>query len=114
MKRISALSMAVILSMPAFALAQSSGDKGMDMKGSAQDKPRAAGRHQTAAVVKAVDRNKGTVTLAHQAIASLNWPAMTMSFAVKDRNLFDKLAVGRNVKVELTQQGGSYVVTAVD
>jgi Cu(I)/Ag(I) efflux system protein CusF len=103
--------------------------KGMDMKHcsemmsgnamrpkveGAQDQVQAAGPHKTTAVVQAADPSKGTVTLAHQAIASLNWPAMTMSFAVKDRNLFEKLAVGKTVNVELTRQGASYVVTAVN
>jgi Cu(I)/Ag(I) efflux system protein CusF len=33
--------------------------------------------------------------------------------AVKDKSLFDKLAVGKKVDVEFTQQGSAYVVTAV-
>lgn len=117
------------MDMKGMNMKQCSEMKGMDMKQcpgmmngagtqagpqGAQEKPQAAGPHRTTAVVKAVDPNKGTVTLAHQAIASLKWPAMTMSFAVKDRSLLDKLTVGRTVNVELTKQGANYVVTAVD
>ena len=38
-------------------------------------------------VVKQLDVTAGTVTIAHQAIAGLGWPAMTMSFSVKDKGL---------------------------
>lgn len=69
--------------------------------------------HKTSAVVKAIDVANGKVTLAHGAIASLNWPPMTMAFTVKDKHLFDKLAVGRTVNVELVKEGQGYVVKAV-
>jgi Cu/Ag efflux protein CusF len=70
--------------------------------------------HKTVAVVKATDVANGTVTLAHEPIQSLKWPAMTMAFAVKDKRLFDKLVVGKKVNVELVQQGSNYVVTSVN
>jgi Cu(I)/Ag(I) efflux system protein CusF len=69
--------------------------------------------HKTSAVVKAIDVAGGKVTLQHGAIASLNWPPMTMAFTVKDKRLFDKLAVGRTVNVELVQEGQGFMVTAV-
>jgi len=86
---------------------------GMDQGAHGAHAAQSEGAHEVAAVVKAVDRSKGTVTLAHQPIPSLNWPAMTMDFAVKNKILFDKLTVGKQVQVELTQQGRDYVVTAV-
>jgi Cu(I)/Ag(I) efflux system periplasmic protein CusF len=64
-------------------------------------------------VVKRVDVTAGTVTIAHEAIAGLNWPAMTMSFSVKDKALFDKLAVDRRVQFTVAKQGAAYVVTSV-
>lgn len=87
-----------------------------DMITKAADKPSKGSEtatHQTDAVVKAVDPAKGNVTLAHDAIKSLNWPAMTMSFPVKDKALFDKLAVGKKVHVGITKEGADYVVTEV-
>lgn len=97
--------------------------KGMDMKkcqgmmnGQDQNstgKQAKAVTHQATAVVKAVDTDKGKVTLAHEPVKSLKWPAMTMGFTVKDKTLFDKLAVGKKVHVEFVQQGTDYVVTAV-
>ena len=41
-----------------------------------------AAAHPATGVVKSVDRAKGTVTLAHGPVKSLNWPAMTMPFTV--------------------------------
>ena len=64
------------------------------------------------AVVKNVDKNTGKVTLAHGPVKSLNWPAMSMGFSVKDKQILDKLIVGRKVNVEFVKQGSEYVVTA--
>ncbi|HEY9461139.1 MAG TPA: copper-binding protein [Paralcaligenes sp.] len=69
--------------------------------------------HAAVGVVKATDLAKSTVTVAHGPVASLKWPAMAMTFAVKDKTLFDKLAVGNKVSIEFLQQGSDYVVTSV-
>jgi Cu/Ag efflux protein CusF len=53
------------------------------------------------------------VTLEHGPVKTLNWPAMTMTFGVKDKGLLDKLRVGRHVQVEFQGQGGTYVITSV-
>ncbi|CAN7768777.1 copper-binding protein [Variovorax sp. LjRoot84] len=85
--------------------------KGMDKKGTskaAKSKP-----HETDAVVKSIDAAQGKVTLAHDPVKSLDWPAMTMGFAIKDKALFDKLAVGSKVHVKFVKEGDGYVVTSV-
>jgi Cu(I)/Ag(I) efflux system protein CusF len=102
--------------------------KGMDMKNmdakSCQDmmkgmerqqanKGNKTARHEAVGTVKSVDPAAGTVTLAHGPVKSLNWPAMTMGFTVKDKTLLDKLSVGKKVDVEIVQQDGKYVITAV-
>ena len=80
----------------------------------AQDMMKGMDMHQASKESKAVRHEAvGTVTLAHGPVKSLNWPAMTMGFAVKDKTLFDKLSVGKKVNVEIVQQGGNYVITAV-
>ena len=38
---------------------------------------------------------------------------MTMGFSVKDPMLLDKLAPGKKVKIEFTQDSGGYVITSV-
>ena len=90
--------------------------KGMDMKGMDMGKQPAAGAeatHKATGVVKKVDPKSGTATLAHDPIKSLNWSAMTMTFAVKDKAMLDKLQPGKMVEVEFMQQGKDYVITGV-
>ncbi|HVW65062.1 MAG TPA: copper-binding protein [Nitrosospira sp.] len=84
--------------------------------GAARDKAATsseATRHRTTAVVKAVDIANGKVKLAHEPVKSLNWPAMTMNFFVKDPALFDQLSIGKKVEVEFIQEDSASVITAV-
>jgi Cu(I)/Ag(I) efflux system protein CusF len=83
----------------------------MNMKGG-EDK--AGATHKTTGVVKSLNKEKGTVTFAHEAVESLKWPAMTMSFSVKDEALFKKLSTGEKVKFEFVKEGKHYVVTSVE
>lgn len=69
--------------------------------------------HHAYGVVRAIDPVKGTVTLAHGPVESLHWPAMTMPFQVRDKALFAKLVVDRNIEFEFKQQGAVYVLTDV-
>ena len=69
--------------------------------------------HTGRGVVTNVDRNAGKVTLRHEPIKSLNWPGMTMGFAVKDKALLDKLAKDSKVEFEFVQDGRNYVITAI-
>ena len=81
--------------------------KDMDMKGMQGQS------HKGTAVVKKVDPAGSRVTLAHDPIRSMDWPAMTMTFMVKDKALLDKLAVNKKIEFEFVQQGSDYVITAV-
>ena len=109
----------VALILPAGTVLAQAGDmkgmdmKSMDMKSMPMEKKDKATVHKATGVVKKVDPAKGTVTLAHGPVKELNWPAMTMVFTVKDKALFDKLAVDRKIEFEFAQQGSNYVVTAV-
>ena len=99
--------------LPTGALAQ---QKMEDMKGMETPSKPAATKptaHKAVGVVKKVDPKAGTVTFAHEPVKSMNWPAMTMTFKVGDKVLFDKLATDRKVEFEFTQEGKDYVVTAV-
>ena len=82
--------------------------KGMDAKGTAK-----SAAHEADAVVKEFDAVQGKVTLAHGPVKSLGWPAMTMAFGVKDKALYDKLAVDAKVHVGFKKEGDGYVVTSV-
>ena len=115
MKPSIALSLVLVLSaaVPAMSHAQSGGMKGMDMKGMEMDKKPAAGTHKATGVVKKADPKAGTVTLDHDPVKSMNWPAMSMGFQVKDKTMLDKLQAGKKVEVEFVQQGKDYVITSV-
>lgn len=141
MKRIATVFLLAAVTASGFALAQSDNMKdcedmkGMDMKGMdmkdmkgmdmksckemMKDKnsggkvTNAAAVHKASALVEKVDPTSKKVTLAHEPIKSLNWPAMTMGFVVKDKSLFRKLKVGKKVDVEIAKQGSDYVVMSV-
>lgn len=112
----SAIALILALSASCLGIAQSADMKEMDMKGMG-NKPNAndseAVTHKTTAVVKGVDVANGKAKLAHEPVKSLNWPAMTMGFSVRDPALFDKLTVGKKVEIEFVQQGPNSVITAV-
>ena len=63
--------------------------------------------------VKSVNKAAGKVTITHDAIAELHWPAMTMQFGVADKKLLDELAAGKKVDFRFVQRGTDYVVTAL-
>ena len=87
------------------------GMKGMEMK---KDKKAAAGTvHKASGKVTKVDQAKGTVSVAHGPVASLNWPSMTMAFKVKDKAMLDKVKSGSQVEFSFVQSGNDYTITEI-
>ena len=121
MKRRVAISAVAALSIAAtpMAAAQSGGMKGMDMKdmdmkGMDKGAKKAPGKsHQAAGKVKSVDAAKGTVTIDHGPVASMNWPAMTMSFKAKDKKMLEGIKPGQKIEIDFEQQGKEQVITKV-
>ena len=95
------------------ALAQQKSDDMKGMTKTPSTNAPMARSHTASGVVKKVDSKAGLVTLEHGPVKTLNWPAMTMGFSVKDPMLLDKLAPGKKVKIEFTQDSGGYVITSV-
>src|SRR5687767_1532866 len=90
--------------------------KGMDMKDmspSRMAKDANGEKHVAKGTVKSVDAKAGTVTLDHEPVKSMKWPAMSMAFKVRDKALMDKLAQGRKVEVEFEARGKDHVITGV-
>lgn len=83
--------------------------KGMDMKMDRKDGQGTV--HKASGVVTKLDKDK--VTIKHGPVQSMSWPAMSMTFTVKDKSLLEKLAKDRKVDFEFTQEGRDYVVTSV-
>ncbi len=75
----------------------------------------AAGQvHRAQGTIKAVDEKTGKVNIAHGPIPSLNWPAMTMDFQVKDKSMLKGLAPGQNVEFDVVQQGpGQFAISRI-
>ena len=91
-------------------------NKCMDMMGKdkkSADKKSEAKSHKGIGTVKKVDPAAGTVTLAHGPVESMKWPAMTMSFAIRDKAMLDKLSPEKKVEFEFVQRGTDYVITSV-
>ena len=72
-----------------------------------------AGSHHGVGVVKGVDSSAGTVTLQHEPIQSIGWPAMTMPFGVKDPKGLEGLTPAQKVEFDFVQQGSRYLVTSI-
>jgi Cu/Ag efflux protein CusF len=70
--------------------------------------------HQAVGRVEDVDTKAGTVSLAHGAIASLKWPAMTMEFKVANKALLASLKPGSRVSFEFVERApGEWVITSL-
>ena len=110
MKRLAAALALAFLAVPAYAQM-----KGMDMKDhKGMESKKDEGRsHHAVGTVKSVDVKKGTVTLDHEPVASMNWPRMTMAFKAKDKKALEGLKPGQKVEVDFVQQGKDYVITKV-
>lgn len=74
--------------------------------------PAEAKMARSTGTVTAIDKAAGRITLAHQAIPEVNWPAMTMAFVAKSEFL-DKVSVGDKVAFDVTIKGSAGEVTAL-
>ena len=121
---------AVLAAVSPFAIAQSGGMKGMDMKdmdmkdhkgmdmqgmekkGKGENKA-AAKTHKGTGKVTKVDPAANSVTIAHEPVSTMNWPAMTMTFKVKDKKMLDKAKTGEKVEFSFVQSGKDYTITDI-
>lgn len=63
-------------------------------------------------VVTALDAAAGTITLNHQAMPEVEWPAMTMTFSA-DPQVIEGVKVGDKVSFDASIQGSTGKVTAI-
>lgn len=77
-------------------------------------KPATVG-HQAVGVLNAIDAAAGTVTIAHEPVASLKWPAMKMDFVLANPALVAGLKPGTGVRFEFVERKpGEWVVTSLE
>ena len=65
---------------------------------------------QGTGTIRSMEPGRGRVTIDHGPIAGLGWPAMTMTFALADREMLRGLRRGDQVSFRLRRQGDSYVI----
>jgi len=103
---------ALLLSVSLAGLTPALADEAMhhDMADMSHDSPMPAHMdamsYQTRGKVVALNAEQGLITLAHEAVPALNWPAMTMPFRLADKALLDGLAVGQAVEFGFVPEPG--------
>jgi Cu(I)/Ag(I) efflux system protein CusF len=108
------LTLATILSFTAAATAtaQPAAKPMADMPGMAMPAS-AAKTGKGVGVVTEIDARAGTLTLKHEPIAALGWPAMTMGFRATPPSLLKGLKVGQKIGFDAHQGSGLPEVTAI-
>lgn len=114
MKLISIAVVSVAVLLPVFAQAQDMSGMNMDdMEGmSMQAQAQQAAIASADGTIKAIDAAKHTVTLAHGAVPAVQWPPMTMGFAVTPDQL-KGLAVGDHVAFSFRLDGGKATIVSI-
>ncbi len=64
--------------------------------------------------IRKVDKDAKKLTIRHGPIQSLDMPAMTMVFQVKDPAMLDKVNAGDKIRFSAEKVGGAYTVTAIE
>jgi len=100
-----------VLIVAAFGLTVATPLFGQDPKPGTPSAPHAAPDAHGTGVVKAIDPATGTVTISHEPIAELSWPAMTMAFKVAQPDLLKGITVGN--KVQFALQGKTMAAVIV-
>jgi Cu(I)/Ag(I) efflux system protein CusF len=72
-----------------------------------------AAAQSTLGEVRKIDKAQAKLTLQHEAIASLNMPAMTMAYRVQNPAWLESLKVGDKVRFDADKVGGQYTITAL-
>jgi Cu(I)/Ag(I) efflux system protein CusF len=85
----------------------------MNMDGMNMGAPAKGAETEAVGVVDEINAAKGIVTISHQPIKSLGWPAMTMDFIVKDKKTLAKLSKGKKITFSFIEKHGDYLITKV-
>lgn len=64
--------------------------------------------------VRKVDKDAKKITIKHGPLATLDMPAMTMVFQVKDPAMLDQVKAGDKVKFEAQKIGGAFTLTKIE
>ena len=84
-----------------------------DMNMAETTTPASAGPITSVGTVTAVDAAAGTISLDHEPIAAISWPAMSMQFTAENPAILQGIAVGDRVSFEIKSATETSVVTMV-
>ncbi|MEX0958907.1 MAG: efflux RND transporter periplasmic adaptor subunit [Burkholderiales bacterium] len=70
-------------------------------------------RHTAKGVVRRIDLESGKVVISHDPVPSLDWPSMTMGFAVKDKELITGLTPEESIEFEFEEGEEDFVISAI-
>ena len=82
--------------------------------------PAMADKHQAGAAgmidgeIRKVDKDAKKLTIKHGPMPSLDMPAMTMVFQVKDPAMLDTVKAGDKVMFQVEKLGGAFTVTGIE
>ena len=81
-------------------------------------KDAAAGTSRSAAMadgeIRKVDKDAKKITIKHGPLQTLDMPAMTMVFQVKDPAMLDQVKAGDKVKFQAEKVGSAFTVTKIE
>jgi Cu(I)/Ag(I) efflux system periplasmic protein CusF len=64
--------------------------------------------------IRKVDKDAKKITIKHGPLRSLDMPAMTMVFRVKEPAMLDQVKAGDKVKFQAEKIGGAFTVTRIE
>lgn len=108
-----ALVLSAAIASPAWAASHQGGhgSHGDHGKPATTASTQATAGEMTDGEVRKIDKEAGKLTLKHADIKSLDMPAMTMVFVVKDKAMLDKLKAGDKIKFKAINDAGKFTVT---
>ena len=62
--------------------------------------------HMAQGTVNSIDQAAGTINISHGAVASANWPAMSMTFKLASPSAVSGIEAGQRVEFHFTVAGG--------
>ncbi|MDR2141111.1 MAG: copper-binding protein [Deltaproteobacteria bacterium] len=72
------------------------------------------GLYSVRGVIQALDAPNHKISVTHEPIAALNWPAMTMTFKVADLENLRDLAVGDQILMDFQAAGSDYLIVFLE
>jgi Cu(I)/Ag(I) efflux system membrane fusion protein len=88
---------------------------GLGGLGGMQDAPQPSVSHQAVGTLDAIDVKAGTVTVTHEPVASLKWPAMTMEFVTANASLSANVKPGSAITFEFVERKpGEWMITKLE